>query len=79
MYPNRMLPLAFVLIIGCNAVGDEISRFLEEHGMRNLTTNFVNQEVEVKQIPTMPDHDLLTLGVRTIGARLRIRSAARQF
>ena len=79
MYPNRMLPLAFVLIIGCNAVGDEISRFLEEHGMRNLTTNFVNQEVEVKQIPTMPDHDLLTLGVRTIGARLRIRSAARQW
>ena len=32
----------------------------------------VYQEVEVRQIPAMPDHLLVELGVRTIGSRLRI-------
>ena len=64
------------LFIGCYAVSNEISRFLNENGFGNLKPRFVDQEVEVRQIPAMPDHLLVELGVRTIGSRLRIRSAA---
>ena len=44
--------------------------------MGNLGPRFVDQEVEVQQIPAMPDHLLVELGVRTIGSKLRIKSAA---
>ena len=40
---------------------------------------FFRQEIEVRQIPALPDQDLNALGVRTIGARMRLRSAARQW
>ena len=55
---------------------NEISKFLNENGFGNLEPRFVDQEVEVRQIPAMPDHLLVELGVRTIGSRQRIRSAA---
>ena len=64
------------MFIGCYAVSNEISRFLNENGFGNLGPRFVDQEVEVQQIPAMADHLLVELGVRTIGSRLRIRSAA---
>ena len=67
------------LFIGCYAVSNEISRFLNENGFGNLEPRFVDQEVEVQQIPAMPDHLLVELGVRTIGSRQRIRSAARHW
>ena len=79
MYLNRMILWIWLLVIGCNAVRDEVLRFLQEHGFENLGPSFVDQEVEVRQIPTMPDNLLLDLGVRTIGARLRIRSAASEW
>ena len=41
-----------------------------------MKLRFVDQKVEVRQIPAMPDHLLVELGLRTIGSRLRIRSAA---
>ena len=64
------------LFIRCFDVSNEISRLLNENGFGNLKPRFVDQEVEVRQIPAMPDHLLVELGVRTIGSRLRIRSAA---
>ena len=64
------------LFIGCYAVSNEISRFLNENGFGNLGPRFVDQEVEVQQIPAMADHLLVELGVRTIESRLRIGSAA---
>ena len=67
-----------ILFIECYAVSNEISRFLNENGFGNLKPRFVDQEVEVRQIPAMPDHLLVELGVRTIGSRIRIRSAAIQ-
>ena len=37
----------------------------------------MEEEIEVRQIPSLPD--LADLGVRTVGARLRLRSAASQW
>ena len=67
------------LFIGCYAVSNEISRFLNENGFGNLGPRFVDQEVAVQQIPAVPDHLLVELSVRTIGSRQRIRSAARHW
>ena len=74
MYSTGML--LCILVIGCSAISNETSRFLSGNGLGNLEPTFVDQEIEVRQIPALPDHLLVELGVRTIGARLRIRSAA---
>ena len=74
MYSTGML--LSILVIGCSAISNETSRFLSGNGLGNLEPTFVDQEIEVRQIPALPDHLLVELGVRTIGARLRIRSAA---
>ena len=72
--------LLCILIVYCNAVvNKETSRFLNENGFGNLEPTFLVEEIEVPQIPRMPDNLLVALGVRTIGARLRIRSAAGQW
>ena len=69
-----------LLVVGCKAVADnEMSRFLNGNGLTNLEPTFLDQEIEVRQIPGLSDHLLVDLGVRTIGARLRIRSAASQW
>ena len=39
----------------------------------------MEEEIEVRQIPSLPDPVLAVLGVRTVGARLRLRSAASQW
>ena len=72
--------LLCILIVYCNAVAnEETSRFLKENGFGNLEPTFLVEEIEVRQIPRMPDNLLVALGVRTIGSRLRIRSAAGQW
>ena len=70
--------LLFLLVIGCNAA-NETSRFLSGNGFEHLVSFFSDQEIEVRQIPALPDQDLNALGVRTIGARMWLRSAARQW
>ena len=47
--------------------------FFVQMGVR---TSFIAEEIEVRQITQLSDQDLISLGVRTIGARLRLRSAA---
>ena len=41
--------------------------------------HFVLEEIEVRQIAGLPDEILVALGVRTVGARLRLRSVASQW
>ena len=55
----------------CNIVN-----FLCTHECEELAPAFIAEEIEVRQIAQLSNEDLLSLGVRTIGARLRLRSAA---
>ena len=72
--------LLCLLVIDCKAVAnEELSRFLSGNGLTNLEPTFQDQEIEVRQIPGLTDNLLVDLGVRTIGGRLRIRSAASQW
>ena len=44
----------------------------DQLGLGHLKESFVEQEVEVRQLVGMSDQNLMELGVRTIGARMRI-------
>ena len=52
-----------------------IENFLRANGCENLVPGFMAEEIEVRQIAQLSDQDLLSLGVRTICARLCLRSA----
>ena len=54
----------------------DIENFLRANGCENLVPGFIAEEIEVRQIAQLSDQDLISLGVRTIDARLRLRSAA---
>ena len=54
----------------------DIENFLRANGCENLVPGFIAEEIEVRQIAQLSDQDLVSLGVQTIGARLRLRSAA---
>ena len=60
----------FLLVIGYNATANETSRFLSGNGFEHSEPNFTDQEIEVRQISSLPDHLLIDLGVRTIRAKL---------
>ena len=55
---------------------DNIGKFLSAEGLDNLTEGFIAEEIEVSQIPQITNENLVKLGVKTIGAQMRIRSAA---
>ena len=65
MYSKGML--LYFLFMRCYAVSNETSRFLNENSFGNLEPRFVDQEVEVRQIPAIPDHLLIELGARQLG------------
>ena len=75
---------ALLLLLGAlNSVGVvppnnhcNIRNFLRTHECEELAPAFIAEEIEVRQIAQLSNEDLLSLGVRTIGARLRLRSAA---
>ena len=73
---NMVLPLLLLLISGSHLAPDGISDFLEDQSLQHLAPAFILEEIEVRQIPSIPDNYLVELGVRTMGARLRLRSAA---
>ena len=54
----------------------DIENFLRANGCEKPVLGFIAEEIEVRQIAQLSDQDLISLGVRTIGARLRLRSAA---
>ena len=65
-----------LVISGGGGVNDQLGQFLTDNGLGHLKESFVEQEVEVRQLVEMSDQNLMELGMRTIGARMRIRSAA---
>ena len=73
-----VFPLLLLLISGghTSPAQDGLSDFLEDQGLQHLAPAFISEEIEVRQIPSIPDNYLVELGVRTMGARLRLRSAA---
>ena len=72
MYQTSM-PL-FLLVIGYNVAANETSRFLSGNGFEHLEPTFADQEIEVRQISSLPNQLLIDLG-----ARLWLRSAAGQW
>ena len=71
--------LFFALLVSCHAAYNETSKFLAENGFGHVSEQFVREEIEVRQIAGLPDEILVALGVRTVGARLRLRSLASQW
>ena len=70
--------LFFAILVNCHAAYNETSKFLAENGFGHVSEQFVCEEIEVRQIAGLPDEILVALGVRTVGARLRLRSLASQ-
>ena len=79
MYHHKLYLLLVILVVSCHAAFEETSRFLTDNGFGHVSQQFVEEEIEVRQIPSLPDPVLAVLGVRTVGARLRLRSAASQW
>ena len=80
IFKTNMVIFLFLLLFGTSrlsSVEDDIVKFLEDQGLEELSAGFVSEEIEVWQLPSIPDDFLVQLGVTTMGARLRLRSAAR--
>ena len=73
---KMVIPLLFLVILGCDGVGRDIDNFLRDQGWENLTQTFVSEEIEVRHVNRLTDQNLMDLAVRTMGARLRLQSAA---
>ena len=79
IFKTNMVIFLFLLLFGTSrlsSVEDDIVKFLEDQGLEELSADFVSEEIEVWQLPSIPDDFLVQLGVTTMGARLRLRSAA---
>ena len=77
MYHHMLYLLLMILLDSCNAAHNETSRFLNDNSFGHVSQRF--EDIEVKQIPSLPDQVLVDLGVRSVGARLRLRSTASQW
>ena len=75
---DMVIPLLFLLICKSHLafVEDDIVDFLEDQGLQELSAGFVSEEIEVRHLPSIPDNLLAQLGIRTMVARLNLRSAA---
>ena len=76
MYHHKLYLLLVILVVSCHAAFEETSRFLTDNGFGHVSQQFMEEEIKVRQIPSLPDQVLADLGVRTVGARLRLRSVA---
>ena len=79
IFKTNMVIFLFLLLFGSShlaSVEDDIENFLEDQGLQELSAGFVSEEIEVSQLPSLPDDFLVQLGITTMGARLRLRSAA---
>merc|ERR1719422_2146215 len=77
MYHHMLYLLLMILLDSCNAAHNETSRFLTDNSFGHVSQRF--EDIEVKQIPSLPDQVLVDLGVGSVGARLRLRSTASQW
>ena len=76
---HKQLYLFFALLVSCHAAYNETSKLLAENGFSHVSEQFVLEEIKVRQIAGLSDEILVALGVRTVGARLRLRSLASQW
>ena len=65
-----VFPLLLLLISGGHLAPaqDGISHFLEDQGLQHLAPAFISEEIEVRQIPSIPDNYLVELGVQEAGS-----------
>ena len=74
--------LLLIGVLGFGGVGPinnhnlNMVNFLRSQGLHALSERFLAEEIEVDQIARLTDQDLISVGVTTIGGRMRIRSAA---
>ena len=85
MNPNKYILKSLLLLIGVLGSGGvgpvnnhnhNIVNFLRSQGLHANSERFLAEKIEVHQIARLADQDLISLGVTTIGGRMRIRSAA---
>ena len=78
---DMVILLLFLLICKSHLafVEGDIVDFLEDQGLQELSDGFVSEEIEVWQLPSIPENFFVQLGVKTLGARLRLRSAAKDW
>ena len=58
---------------------ETIFEILDKLGLNLVTKKFQDQKVDIKVVISTSDEDLIRLGVRTIGDRIRLREACREF
>lgn len=51
---------------------DDIVTLLTGLGLEQCIQNFINAEVDMTVFPTLTEHDLASMGIKTLGARRRI-------
>ena len=73
--------LLLIGVLGSGGVGPinnhnlNMVNFLRSHGLHALKKRFLAEEIEVDQIARLTDQDMISVGVTTIGGRMRNRSA----
>ena len=55
-----------------------IFEILDKLGLNLVTTKFQDEQVDIKVFISASEEDLIRLGVRTIGDRIRLREACRR-
>ena len=76
MNSTKYIFKALLLLIEVLGFDLNMVNFLRSHGLHALKKRFLAEEIEVDQIARLTDQDLISVGVTTIGGRMRIRSAA---
>ena len=54
MYHHKLYLLLVILVVSCHAAFEETSRFLTDNGFGHVSQQFVEEEIEVRQIPSLP-------------------------
>ena len=76
-YITKVL-LLLIGVLGSGGVGPinnhnlNMVNFLRSQGLHALSERFLAEEIEVEQIARLTDQDLISVGVTTIGGRMRI-------
>ena len=55
---KMVIPLLFLVILGCEGVGRDIENFLRNQGLENLTQTFVS-EIRVRHMNRLTDQNLM--------------------
>ena len=75
MNSTKYIFKALLLLIEVLGFDLNMVNFLRSHGLHALKKRFLAEEIEVDQIARLTDQDMISVGVTTIGGRMRNRSA----